>query len=420
MLFFALAVASALVISFLCSLSEAVLLSVGHAQIETLGKSRAGNILRHFKREIDFPIAAILVLNTVANTIGAAFAGASYPRLFGAETLWLFSLGFTMAILLFSEIVPKTLGVTFSDRLLVPVAYYVSFLVKVLKPVLYLTRAVSSLLRRREAKTPVTSIDEIRLLATLGRVEGAVAARTAAIIEGAALLKELTVYDIMVPRPNVGFLSGERTLEENLAIIRRTGHSRFPFTPDGDLDHIEGIVLVKQLLFRLRESDDPGDYKSLLDPAIFVPSSMPLDRLLRTFQEERRHMAIVVDEYGGTEGLVTLEDVLEEIVGEIEDESDRLDPNIIKRPDESFVCRGYAETRKLFELLKIEDDEAEAVSVGGFVAKLVGRVPRNGDVVRYRGYQFTVLRASARRAERIEIRKASESKQPSAIASPSA
>jgi CBS domain containing-hemolysin-like protein len=131
---------------------------------------------------------------------------------------------------------------------------------------------------------------------------------------------------------------------------------------------------------------------------------MPLERLLQTFREERRHLALVVDEYGGTQGLVTLEDVLEEIVGEIEDESDRVNPFITKRADGSLLCRGWAETRKVFEALDVEDD-TEAVSIGGFVAERVGRMPRVGDVVRHGTLEIRVLQASARRAEAVQVRR---------------
>ncbi len=402
---FVLAVASALIFSFLCSISEAVLLTVSHAQIEALGKSRAAEILRGFKREVDAPIAAILILNTVAHTVGASVAGAQYGEVFDPSTLWIFSGTFTVAVLILTEIIPKTLGVTFATRLAVPVAFGVRLLTVALMPALIITRWISRLLTRGRER-PVTSIEEIRLLATLGRTEGVLGARTANIIEGAAALRELTAYDVMVPRNGVAFLSGERSLEENLGIIKRTGFSRFPYTPDGDLDKVEGVLLIKDLFFALRESPESIDYKALLGPLVVVPSSMPLERLLRTFQEERRHMAVVVDEYGGTQGIVTLEDVLEEIVGEIEDESDRVDPYIIKRPDGSLVCRGWAETRKVFDLLG-SDAEVEMVTIGGFVADLLNRIPRTGDVVEWGGYRFNVLRASARRAERIDIRKLS-------------
>src|SRR5215470_2199828 len=172
-LVFFLAVALALASSFVCSISEAVLLSVSHAQIEALGKSRAADLLRRFKREIDLPIAAILTLNTTAHTIGASIAGAYYSDVFNPKTLWVFSVAFTLAVLLFSEIIPKTLAVASAGTLAVPVAYGVAGLVVVLKPLLQVTRALARLLRPSSAQ-PVTSLEEIRLLASLGRNEGVV------------------------------------------------------------------------------------------------------------------------------------------------------------------------------------------------------------------------------------------------------
>ncbi len=411
MLVFVLAVGAAILFSFLCSVAEAVLLSIGHAQIEKLGKSPAAEILRRFKRDIEVPITAILTLATIAHTTGASVAGASYQEVFDPRSLWVFSLLFTAAILLLTEIVPKTLGVVFADKLAAPVAYGVNLLVLVLKPVVLLFGWVAAPMRR-SYRRPVTSLEEIRLLTALGRSEGAVGPRTAEIIERAASLKELSAYDVMVPRNGVRVLSGDRPLDHNLQLIRRTGHSRFPYTPDGDLDRIEGIILVKDLLFQLNESAGEPDWRALLVPPVVVPATMPLDRLLRLFQEKRRHMGVVVDEYGGTQGIITLEDVLEELVGDIEDESDRINPAIMRRPDGTLVCRGWAETRRVFELLGI-DQEVEAVSLGGFIAQLVERVPRVGDRVLFAGYEFRVVQASARRAERVEIRRAWDTASPS-------
>jgi CBS domain containing-hemolysin-like protein len=405
MLILVLTVLGSLTISFLCSIAEAVVLSVQHAQIEALGKSRAAEILREFKREIDMPIAAIVSFHTVAHTIGASVCGAMYVRAMGESSLWVFSLTFTVAVLLFSEIIPKTIGVTYVAQLAAPVAYGVTALTVVLRPVLWVTSMVAKLLRG-DHENPVTSLEEIRLLVALGRTEGALAGRVADMIEGATALRELTAYEVMVPRSQVVFLSGERTVQENLDMIRRSQHSRFPYTPDADLDHAKGVILIKDLLFRegaLANGADL-DFEALQTPLLVVPASAPLEKVLRTFQEERRHIAIVVDEYGGTQGLITLEDVLEEIVGEIEDESDRVDQRIFRRADGVFVCRASAETRKLFEILNI-DESVELVTVGGFVADLVGRVPRTGDVVEFHGFQFLVARASARRAERIEVRR---------------
>ena len=401
----ALVVLWSLVVSFLCSVAEAVVLTVSHAQIQSLGKTGAAAILRHFKREIDLPIAAIVAFHTVAHTVGASVSGAIYVDVFSENSLWVFSLVFTLLVLVFSEILPKTLGVIFVKEFAVPVAYGVRGLVAVLRPLLWLTNILARLLRRGGA-APITSMEEIRLLVASGRSEGVLGTRVADMIEGAARLRELTAYDVMVPRALVVFLSGEQTLEQNLAVIRKTGHSRFPYTPDGNLDSAKGVVLVKELMFRLRDTETVN-LGEIVRPMIVIPSTTPLEGLLRTFQEERRHLAVVVDEYGGTQGLVTLEDVLEEIVGEIEDESDRVDPSIVRRGKDVIICRGLAETRKVFELLGIEES-TESVTMAGFVAELVGRVPQAGDSVEQGGFRYSVIRASARRAERIEVRKLGE------------
>ncbi len=404
MFVFVSSVVVALVVSFVCSISEATLLSVGHARVLALKKTRAGRILAEFKRQIDVPIAAILVLNTFANTIGAAVAGAKYAELFGTPTLWLFSLLFTLAVLIFSEIVPKTLGVSFAAKLAAPVALLVRVLVSAFRPLLVVTRAIASVLTRGSER-PTTSIEEIRLLAAVGRTEGALGKRVAAMIEGAAALRDLTAYDVLVPRSRMMVLSGARTLEENLEIVRSTGHSRFPFTATGELDAISGMVLTKDLLFALRDGGEPR-WADLVGALPVVPSTLPLDRLLSAFQEQRRHLALVVDEYGGTQGLVTLEDVLEEIVGEIDDESDRLDPTIQRKADGSLLCRGWCEVRKVADLLSITDeaDDVDAVTIGGLVAELIGRIPKKGDEVQWHGHTLVVVRASARRAERVEVR----------------
>lgn len=402
---FVIAVAAALLASFACSISEASLLSLTHPQIEKFGESRVGRILRTFKRDMDRPIGAILVLNTLANTAGAALAGAAAASIWGPNALWIFSVVFTLTVLILGEIVPKSLGVAMAPRVAPWVAMFVRGLVVLLGPIIAVTRWVARRFKSDHV-SPVTSAEEIRLLASLGKSEGVVGHRLASMIEGATTLRNLTAYDVMVPRGRIAILSGRRTLEENLKVVRETGHSRFPFSPTGELDAVEGVVLAKDLLFQLRDSHDDPQWQSLAAPAVVVADKMPLDQLLRTFQDQRRHLAIVVDEYGGTGGIVTLEDVLEEIVGEIEDESDRLDAHIIRRPNGSLSCRGWAEIRKVCELLRIdEDDDLEVVTVGGLLAEKLERVPRVGDSIDWQGYRFEVVLASPRRAERVDIRK---------------
>jgi len=404
----AVSVSAALIFSFLCSIFESVLLSVSRGHVEAMAKggSRAGRILRRWKRtDIEVPIAAILILNTLAHTVGATVAGSSYEAALGGDTLWVFSLAFTLAVLFFTEIIPKTLGVTFAQRLAAPVTLAVSALTIVLKPILWGTTALSRMLTKNHER-PVTSVEEIRLLAALGSREGQVGPRFAQLIEGAASLRELTVYDVMVPRGGVAFLSSAKSLEENLVIIRETGHSRFPLTPSDALDDVEAIVLAKELWFHVHDTgaDQDVDWAQLKSPLLVFPETKRLDEALRLFQTKRQHLAVVVDEYGGTQGVVTMEDVLEEIVGEIEDETDRVEQLIEQRvEDGAYVCKGRAETRKVFKVLGIQGDRQDSVTIGGYIANRLGRVPVVGDEIAIEHVKIRVVRASSRRVERIEI-----------------
>ena len=230
MLTFIAAVTLALLGSFLCSIMESVLLTLGTADVESMVKDgkRSGRLMKRFKSRIDVPIAAILIVNTIAHTVGASVAGASYESAFNRETLWLFTIVFTAAILLFTEIIPKTLGVTYAKKLAGPVAYSIQVLNVTLRPIIWVTERISKLLRR-EQPDPVTSVEEIRLLASLGSSEGVLGPRTANIIVGATRLNQLRTSDVMVSRQNVRFLSGARSREQNLDILRDSRHSRLPY-----------------------------------------------------------------------------------------------------------------------------------------------------------------------------------------------
>lgn len=403
-LVFMLAVLAALSLSFLCSICEATLLGVPRAEIEALCKrgARAGQVLRGFKQNIDRPLGAILILDTVALTMGAVVAGSTYAEAFHPRSLWIFVLGFPAAMVVLGELAPRAIGVSYARRLAVPVSQVVRGLIWLLRPALWLTTALGRAFTHGQERLPGTSIEEIRLLARLGRLDGSFSPRVAQVIEGAASLRELTVRDVMVPRNGVAFLSGALSLEENLAVIRTSRHSRFPFTPTGAIDDVDGVVLAKELLFRIHEQGGEVSWPALTTPLLVVPETTPLERVLRSFQEQRNHLAVAVDEYGGTQGVVTLEDVLEELVGEIEDETDRIEQLMVKRPDGSLVCRGWAETRKVFKVLGI-DEKTELVTLSGYLADLLGRIPQVGDAVVRAGYRFRVVKASARRAERIEV-----------------
>ena len=408
MLLFVTAVSVVLIVSFMCSIFESVLLSVTRPQIEVLTRDghRAGPLLAGFKENMDSPIAAILIVNTAAHTIGAAVAGASYTEVFSANTLWLFSILFTIAVLLLTEIIPKTLGVSYAATFAPRVAVGIQWLTIALRPLVAASEKISRALRG-DVETPVTSIEEIRLLAVLGGSEGVVGTRTAGMIVGATQLGYLRARDIVLPREEVRFLSGTMSRQDAFAAVHAAKHSRFPFTPTGELDEFSGVVLVKELLYwLLTHDDDVVDWESILLDPIVVPESTPVPNLLRTFQNARRHLAIVVDEYGSVEGIVTLEDVLEEVVGDIRDESDRPIKDIVVRKDGSLFVKAKVDLRKLSSQLGLQwEPDEDITTVGGLVTEVLERIPQAGDSITWHGYQITVLRADRHRAKLLSIKR---------------
>lgn len=410
MIVFVIAVSVALVVSFTCSIFESVLLSINHAQVQALVRDEkpAGRLMTEFKRHIDVPIAAILIVNTIAHTIGSTVAGASYANAFSADTLWIFTIVFTTAILLFTEIIPKTLGVTYAARLATPVALGIKALTVMLKPLVLASERISRALRGNQ-EVPITSVEEIRLLAALGRSEGVVGMRTAGIIEGATHLRNLSVRDVLLPRGEIVFLSGRQSGQEALAVLNRSGHSRFPFTPTDELDNANGVVLAKQLMmWMLANPNRDIEWSEIVREPVIVPESMALPALLRTFKESRRHLALVVDEYGGVEGIVTLEDILEEMVGEIMDEHDAPSEDIVRLPDGSIRAAGDIDLRRLCRFLDLEwEPDADVITVSGLLAESLQRLPRVGDRVQWRGFQLTVTEMSRRRAGWVLIKRVS-------------
>ncbi|MCA3010667.1 MAG: HlyC/CorC family transporter [Phycisphaerales bacterium] len=401
MLLFVVAVAVSLLFSFVCSLCEAAVLSVSAARVERLAQagSRAGLLLRRFRQEPDRAIAAILILNTVANSGGAAIATAEFENAFPGTSPAVFAALFVVTVLTMTEIVPKTIGVAYANGLAVPVAYVVHTMAVALTPVIVVTRMISRLFTRKQSGH-AASLEDIRVLTTVGMSQGAFGTITADLIHNATRLRDTKARDVMVARDRIAYLSGSVSTEENLLRLQRSGHSRLPYTPDGELDHVLGVIMAKELLLSLRERAEPA-WQELLIPLLVVPETATLNHVLRRFQKARRHLAIVVDEYGSTRGLITLEDVLEEIVGEIEDESDTEDASMVQKADGSWLCRGTAELAIACERAGVPAPESASVTLSGFLAEQLGHVPTAGDVVDHGGFRFLVTKASNRRAERV-------------------
>jgi len=320
-----LAIAIAIIVSALCSIFEAVLYSVpsGHVEVLVRDNKRAGNVLKRLKKDIEKPITAILTLNTIANTMGAAVAGASAAAVFGDHYVGWFSAAFTIAILLFSEILPKTAGVAYAKVLAPWIAVPLAGLVRLLTPLIWLCQAVTRLIPRRGSESLI-SAEEIQAIAVLSRKSGAIEPEQEKVIANILELQNKTVRQVMTPRTVTFSLSEHLTLAEAREMKSQWNqHSRVPVY-DKDPDDVVGIVLRKDVFRDDAEKQGATRLCNLMHPVHFVPETAPLNRLLVEFFERRQHLFVVVDEYGSVTGVISMEDIIEEIVGrEIIDESDK-------------------------------------------------------------------------------------------------
>ena len=260
---------------------------------------------------------------------------------------------------------------------------------------------------RSEHAAPVTSADEIRLLAVLGQTEGAVGDTTAGLIVGATHLKDLDAAAVMLPRESGAFLSSEMSRVEVIEQLHSTGHSRFPLTRTGNLDDAGEVVLAKNLLhWLLTHTSESVDWDAVASETVIVPGSMKLPKLLRTFQDSRRHLALVVGEYGTVEGLATMEDVLEEVVGDIDDEKDTPSTDFRELADGTMLARASVDLRKLSAKLGVSwNPELDISTVSGLLIETLERIPVGGDVIEWEGYTIKVLRAERRRARLVSVKK---------------
>lgn len=319
-------VLAALGFSFLCSVAEAVLLSITPSYIEGQKKKQprlAARLKRLRQDQIDRSLSAILTLNTIAHTVGAIGAGAQATLLFGSAWFGLFSALMTLAILFLSEIVPKTIGAVYWVKLVRPTAIYVSLLIKVLYPIVWVSEKLTKFISRGKS-IQIFNKDELIAMAQAGVETGQLRDKESKIIQNLFRFESLKVTDIMTPRSVISALPEEMTVSDSLRQIIRTPFSRLPVYQAG-LDNITGFVLKDDVLIAAAQKRGDEKLHALRRKIVAIPESLSLVALLERLLKDRQHVAIVVNEHGGTDGLVTLEDLIETLMGlEIVDETDNV------------------------------------------------------------------------------------------------
>lgn len=312
----------AVIISFLCSLLESVLLSVTSAYIAVSlkQKKKSAKLFDKFKHQMDEPLAAILSLNTIANTLGAAGVGAEVYKLYGSEFVALGSAVLTLTILFFSEILPKTLGATHWKKLAGFCAYTIQGLIYLTYPLIYLSSLTQSLFRKK-GNQKITR-EEMIATAQISQKDGGLRPQETQVIQNLLQLEKIKVSEIMTPRTVLKAFDWNKTVDEIMTQEKTLRFSRMPVY-DGDLDNVKGLLHRYELLNAYSMDKETTSLKKLMIPLHAVPENISVSAALNQFIKRKAHLFLVLDEYGSTAGIVTLEDAIETLLGvEIIDEFD--------------------------------------------------------------------------------------------------
>ena len=401
-----LTVVGLVVLAGLLSAAEAALGGFSRARAEELDEERRPGA-RRVLRILDDPpryLNTALFLRLLAETGAVVLATLMIQDALGSGR-WVVVLVSVAVMLVVSFVVigvgPRTLGRQHSERIALGSAAVIIAVTGVLGPVPRLLIAIGNALTpgRGFSEGPFASEAELRELVDLAEASQLIESDERAMIHSVFELGDTIVREVMVPRTDLVYIERHKTLRQAMSLFLRSGFSRVPVIGD-DLDEIVGFVYLKDVarrVFDRKDAETTEHVESVMRPVLWVPDSKPADDLLREMQQSRRHVAIVVDEYGGTAGLVTIEDILEEIVGEITDEFDRGETPVEHLPDGSTRVSARFPVDDLEDAVGVEIDDDEIDSVGGLMAKHLGKVPIPGSTVEVAGLLLRAEEAKGRR-----------------------
>ena len=312
--------------------------------------------------------------------------------------------------IVFAELVPKTLALAHPERYALTLSRPIDFLARILGPVVRLltgvTRAITRILGSEVSSDAEITAEELRLIVERGGEQGVLEAEEEQMINAVIELGDRRVHEVMVPRVSITGIRANASFEEAIDVVIEEGHSRIPVYEES-IDEVVGILYAKDLLPYLKSDAAPRpSLRTLLRPPVLVPESMTIDDLLHELQRRKVHIAIVLDEYGGTAGIVTIEDLLEEIVGEIQDEYDVEEPMVVRLSDDQARIDGRADVDELREFFDIQldlEDEEEYDTIGGLLYHRLSGVPKPGDRIEVDGLTLTVESTDGRRVGKVLV-----------------
>ncbi len=313
----------AIIVSFLCSLTEATLLSLNSVKIETDKQKglKYAFVLDQLKGNINRPIAAILILNTVAHTGGATIAGSAFDEIYGDEWIWVFSIVFTIVILFGTEILPKVIGVAYSETLSKYIAVPLNLTIKILYPMIYLTDLFNRLILKKKVKTAKYSLEDIQTIAKVAQLENIINKDQEDIIIKTSNLKSRKIDEVMLAISQVIYFPETIGIDDYFDLAEKHLHTRYPVSRTDSPQDIFGYLNLKEIALQ-RDNVSMSSLQKYIRPILFVNNTQSIIQVLKDLNTKRYHLAIVTNEKGEFIGMVTLEDIVEEIVGEISDEFD--------------------------------------------------------------------------------------------------
>lgn len=392
------------IISFTCSIFESVLLCCTNGFVSLLKKRKptVGRILGDLKHRIDRPLAAILTLNTAAHTFGAAGVGAKVTELYGDKWLAFVSVLLTLTMLFLTEMIPKTLGALYWKKLAPFTAYSIRFLITLTYPFVVSFEYIAKILSKGKSPDKITG-EEIKLILEEGTQAGVIQTVEHDMVESIFRLGNRRVSILMAPRMDIEWIDQNISKEALQVKLQNSLHSRFPVC-NGELDEVIGCVSSKDILNQILEQGEV-DLPSVIKPPLFVPENMHVVQLLDIFKKSPNHLALVTDEYGGVQGLVTLHDLLESIIGDVPSTSIIPETQIIERKDGSFLVDGMLpidEFKAHFDFDSLPDEEKGTYrTLGGFCMRQMGSIPKVGDVFTWNQICFKIIRMDERRVDKV-------------------
>lgn len=371
-------------------------------------KVKGAVLLSKLKENPRRVLSTLLAGNTIVNTGASALATVIATDYFGSSGAGIATGVVTFLVLIFGEITPKSLGIIYAERYALYTSRIVYFLSFLLYPIIFLTETPVNLLIKiikADVSQPLITEQEIKTAVQIGAEENVIEKKEKEMIEGALKLNDITAYEVRTPRIKMFCLSENLKLKDAMPLMIQEGFSRVPIYK-ATRDQISGIVYIKDLLLNIKEGKEEFLLKDIAQKPLFVSKETPLGTLFKELQSKHIHMAIVVDEYGGTSGLVTLEDLLEEIVGEITDETD-LSPEAVKRIDKNTILvHGETEIEKVNRFFNVEIPiKKNYITIYGFMHYLIKAIPKKGDVANYKNLTFTVEDNVDNKSPKIVIKK---------------